>query len=63
MSNRLPACTAADIARAYSVSVRTVREWQAQRRIPFLKIGKIVRFDAEAVAKALNRFEVREATR
>ncbi len=60
MSQRQPACTAADIARLYSVSLRTVREWQAQRRIPFLKIGKIVRFDVESVARAIGRHEIRE---
>lgn len=60
MSQRQPACTAADIAKLYSVSLRTVREWQATRRIPYFKLGKIVRFDAEAVARAIGRFEIKE---
>ena len=34
-------------------SVRWVRQMQAQRVIPYLKLGHLVRFDVEAVREAL----------
>lgn len=36
-------------------SVRWVRQMQAQRRIPFIKIGHLVRFDLNAVREALQK--------
>lgn len=36
-------------------SLRWVREMQAQRRIPFLKLGHLVRFDVEQVRRALDK--------
>jgi len=35
-------------------SLRWLREMQAQRRIPYVKIGHLVRFDVEEVRNALN---------
>lgn len=34
-------------------SLRWIREMQAQRRIPYYKIGRLVRFDVEKVRTAL----------
>ncbi len=34
-------------------SLRTIREWQKVRRIPYIKIGKLVYFDPEVVRKHL----------
>ncbi len=34
-------------------SVRRVRQTQSQRRIPYLKIGHLVRFDVDEVKRAL----------
>ncbi|MCH2156569.1 MAG: hypothetical protein MK080_11265 [Opitutales bacterium] len=34
-------------------SLRWVRQMQAQRKIPYIKIGHLVRFDIEAVKQAL----------
>jgi hypothetical protein len=34
-------------------SLRWLRQMQAQRRIPYLKLGHLVRFDIEAVREAL----------
>jgi len=39
--------------------VRTVGEWIAYRRIPTIRIGRTVRFRPDAVAKALEKFEVK----
>jgi excisionase family DNA binding protein len=55
--------TADDVARYCRVSVRTVRQWQAERRIPFLKMRRIVRFDPAAVLDALGKFEIIEVGR
>ena len=35
-------------------SLRWVRQMQAQRKIPYVKIGHLVRFDVEEVRKALS---------
>lgn len=35
-------------------SLRWVRQMQAQRKIPYVKIGHLVRFDVEEVRNALN---------
>ena len=51
--------TAAELAEALSVSLITIRKWTSQRRIPFLKIGKAVRYDSEAVQKWLTEKAVR----
>jgi len=36
-------------------SLRSFREWQAQRLIPYLKIGRRVYFDPEQVRHAINK--------
>jgi excisionase family DNA binding protein len=54
--------TVNDVARAYSVSRRTVAEWQKIKRIPFLKIGKVVRFNPGEVRLALQKFQIKTAT-
>lgn len=49
------------LAKAVNVSVRTVDNWQKQKRIPFLKLGiRCVRFHLPSVLTALKRFEVKE---
>ena len=57
-----PLWTREDVSRTYRVSVRTVGNWIAERRIPVLKLGKAVRFRPDAVAKALEKFEVKAVT-
>ena len=52
-----------DVAQAYQVSLRTVGQWIAERRIPVLKLGRACRFRPDAVAKALEKFEVKAVTR
>jgi excisionase family DNA binding protein len=58
-----PLWTREDVSRTYRVSVRTVGNWIAERRIPMLKLGKAVRFRPDAVAKALEKFEVKAVTK
>lgn len=49
-----------DVARAGRVSRRTVGKWCAEKRIPYIKIGRTIRFRPEAVLKALARYEIKE---
>ncbi len=51
-----------DVAKAYSVSTRTVANWCSGRRIPYLKVGRSVRFNPEAVSQALKRLVIREVS-
>jgi excisionase family DNA binding protein len=36
--------TVADVAEYLAVTERTVRAWQTEHRLPFLKIGGVIRF-------------------
>jgi excisionase family DNA binding protein len=56
------AWTRHDVATAYKVSPRTVGKWIAERRIPVLKLGRACRFRPDAVARALEKFEVKAVT-
>jgi hypothetical protein len=52
------------VARANSVSTRTVDYWKQRRLIPIVKISaRCVRFHLPSVVRALRRLEVREAGR
>jgi len=52
------------IARATSASVRTVENWQRQKKIPFVKLSpRCVRFHLPSVLAALRKFEIKEAGR
>ena len=51
--------TKPELAARYGVVVRTVDNWIAERRVPFLKIGrKMVRFDPVECDAALQRFKI-----
>ncbi len=41
------------LAAEYSVSLRTVTNWMRNRRISYLKIGRLVRFDSMLVDQEL----------
>jgi excisionase family DNA binding protein len=49
------------LARQVKCSLRTIDNLMARRAIPFIKLGRLVRFDVAKVKAALARFEVREA--
>lgn len=38
-----------EVARALGISRHTVYSWVAQRRIPFLKVGRLLRFDGRLI--------------
>jgi len=52
------------VARKACVSPRCVDNWIAQRKIPAIRISRrCIRFSLPAVMRALERFEIKEATR
>ena len=53
-----------ELARAISVSARTVDNLQRQKKIPFIRISpRCVRFHLPTVLAALRKFEIKEAGR
>jgi hypothetical protein len=52
------------VARAASVSCRTIENYQTRRLIPFVKLSaRCIRFHLPSVIAALRRFELKERTR
>ena len=53
--------TKQELAIALGVSPRTIDNWMAQRRIPFIRISpRLIRFDLNRVKAALARYEIKE---
>jgi excisionase family DNA binding protein len=50
-----------DVAVACAVSIRTVCDWTKRKKIPFLKTGRSVRFNPNAVRIALENFVIHPA--
>jgi excisionase family DNA binding protein len=46
-----------ELAERLSISPRQLRQWQHDKVIPFIKVGKTVLFDPAKVSVALDRFE------
>ena len=46
--------TSRDLARMLQVSDRTLRRWVSERRIPCLRMGRLVRFDPGIVSRWLS---------
>lgn len=50
-----------ELAVALGVSPRTIDNWMAQRRIPFIRLSaRLIRFDLARVKTALARYEIKE---
>ena len=57
----VPLVTKEVVAKAASVSPRTIENWMGQRRIPYIRLShRCVRFDLTGVLAALRRFEIKE---
>jgi len=54
--------TKPELAEYMGVSRRTVDTWVSTRKIPSIKIGRLVRFNLVDVQKALKRFTVKEVS-
>ena len=51
--------TAQQLADHMGVSTRTIGNWKATGVIPFIRIGRVVRFDLEEVEAGLEKFKIR----
>jgi hypothetical protein len=52
------------LAFSIGVSPRTIDNWMAQRRIPFIRTSaRLIRFDLNRVKTALARYEIKEVGR
>jgi excisionase family DNA binding protein len=50
-----------ELALAIGVSPRTIDNWMAQKRIPFLRLSaRLIKFNLERVKAALARYEIKE---
>lgn len=49
VNRKRPLWAVIDVAQYLRVSERTVRDWIYQRKIPFLKVGRCVRFDPAVI--------------
>lgn len=52
--------TKIQLSERLQVSPRSVDNWMKQKRIPFIRLGKSVRFKWASVEGALDRFTIRE---
>ena len=53
--------TKKELAPVLRVSTRTVDNWQRKKILPYIKVGRLVRFNIARCLTALARFERREA--
>jgi hypothetical protein len=51
--------TKSEIADRYRVTIGTIDHWMAARLLPYLKIGRVVRFRTGECDEAIGRFLVR----
>ena len=48
-----------ELSEVLSISIETVYAWTSQKRIPFIKMGRLVRFNVDEVNKWLDRQRVK----
>lgn len=48
------------LARHFECSIRTIDNWMAEGIIPYLKVGRLVRFRIDAVEASLDKFNQSE---
>lgn len=44
-----------EFAAALGLSPRTIRQWIWMRRVPFIRVGRAIRFQPETVNEIINR--------
>ena len=47
-----------ELSEVLSISIETVYAWTSQKRIPYIKMGRLVRFNMDEVNKWLERQRV-----
>jgi excisionase family DNA binding protein len=58
-----PMLTKKDVAARIGVHVRTIDCWMSRRVLPYIKVGRAVRFRWAEVEKSLAQFELRRRVR
>jgi hypothetical protein len=58
-ARRKPLVRRKAIQARYGISSRCLDNWMKQRKIPFLKIGRVLLFNVEKCDAALERFEIK----
>ena len=52
-----------ELSDVLSISIETVYAWTSQKRIPYIKMGRLVRFNADEVNKWLEKQRVKASER
>ena len=50
--------TKAGLAQHFSISLRTVTNLMRRRMVPYVKVGRVVRFDLDGCDRAMRKFEI-----
>lgn len=61
MDSTAPLPTLADadeMMKTFKISLRTLGAWRARRLIPYVRIGRVIRYDRVAVAAAVAKLTV-----
>jgi excisionase family DNA binding protein len=57
-TSRTRLLTVEEFAAALGLSPKTVRQWTWMRRVPFVRVGRAIRFRPETVDEIVNRGSV-----
>jgi excisionase family DNA binding protein len=49
--------TDAEVARQFNASLRTIIDWRNAGKLPFLRIGRSIRYRPESIAALLEKLE------
>jgi excisionase family DNA binding protein len=50
--------TDTEVAKRFNVSLRTVIDWRNGGKLPFLRIGRSIRYRPESIAALLQKLEI-----
>ena len=62
IKNESPWLDISEVARRYKISVRHAANLQRRRVFPFVKLGRVVRFDVFECDRALKRHEIKSVS-
>jgi len=51
------------ICQAFGISKSTLNNWRKEKGLPYIKVGRTVRYDFDAVVEWLKKHEVRSKSR
>jgi excisionase family DNA binding protein len=50
--------TDSEVAKKFNVSLRTVIDWRNQGKLPYLRIGRSIRYRPESITALLEKLEI-----